>query len=126
MIEALRFCTLNESEGIYLDGDVIVVALPDHPWGVEDKRVHAVCEVEDPEIEAKLLQKQANGIVHPVLSYPYADYEIIPNNAEPVVKAVSTKHVDISSLHEDRQITVRDRTTPVNKLTQSECSLKDR
>ena len=73
MIEALRFCTLNESEGLYRDGDVIVVALPNHPWGTEDKRVHAVCEVEDPDMESLLLAKRANGAAYPVISYPYAD-----------------------------------------------------
>lgn len=126
MIEALRFCTLNESEGLYRDGDVIVVALPNHPWGTEDKRVHAVCEVEDPDMESLLLAKRANGDAYPVISYPYADYEIEEGNAAPIVRAVSTKHVDISLLDDNRQILVRDRTTPVNKLTESECTLKDR
>lgn len=76
MLEAQATIIEDENDpDVHRAGDIIVVALPGHPWGTLDQVRFLVVEWEDAELEAALLARRAAGEPWPVKSYPYAEFE---------------------------------------------------
>lgn len=60
--------------GIKKSGDIILVKLEGEPWGTKEIKHFIRFKFEDPELEAKLLEKKKAGEPHPVIVYPYMTY----------------------------------------------------
>lgn len=74
MLEAQ--CSLIESgDGVSQQGDIIIVALPNHPWGTKDRTNFLIVQWEDALFESQLLSRRATGEEWPVISLPYSIME---------------------------------------------------
>lgn len=71
MIVAQIHILPSNPDHIIQTGDVVVVALPDHPWGTMDDQHFALVEWHDPELEYQLILERANDNPFPVIAYPY-------------------------------------------------------
>ncbi len=86
-------CTINPSRGILTQGDVLLLALPDRPWGRLDRKMLLVVEWEDAEMEQRLLDRRRAGEAHPVITLPYAR-----RDAKGKTIKMSTRAVDCTLL----------------------------
>lgn len=73
-------------------GDVLVLALPDHPWGTLDRKHLLIVEWVDDVMERRLLARVKAGERHPVITLPYAT-----RNQQRLVTR-STQRVDMDSV----------------------------
>lgn len=73
MLEAQVAIVGNQS-GTKQPGDIIVVALPGHPWGTQDAVEYVIVEWDDPALESVLVDRRQRGESWPVTSLPYAEF----------------------------------------------------
>lgn len=75
MIEALVSARTQGEVALKKSGDIVCVKLAGSPWGSKEKG--AVIQWVDDAVEAELSAMQKAGEPHPVIVYPYAEYEKI-------------------------------------------------
>lgn len=92
-----------------LKGDILVAALPGHPWGRLDKVHLLVIQWQDDALELQLLQRHKLGEAWPVESYPYiatsagkvaADGAVITTR----IDLLSTKRINLDPRHADKTV----------------------
>lgn len=116
MLEAQ--CSLKSSaDGIAQQGDVIVVALPGHPWGTLDRKHLLVVKWEDQDLEDRLTTRRKDGEDWPVISLPYAVRgEVNSRNFRPLLQR-STEAVDIDALSIKKDVLDIDKEVPILEFT---------
>jgi hypothetical protein len=72
MLEALIDINAPDA-GAKAPGDVIVLALSRHPWGIGEREEFAVLAWNDPDWEATLVAAQTTENPWPIASYPYVE-----------------------------------------------------
>jgi hypothetical protein len=63
-------------KGIKCRDDIIVALLPEHEYSETEQKQFLRIEIDDPILEAKLLDQLAAGERRPVLIHPYAEYAL--------------------------------------------------
>ncbi len=86
-------CTINPNRGKLRQGDVLLLALPDRPWGRLDRKMLLVVEWEDAVMEQRLMDMRRAGNQHPILVAPYA-----VRDANGRVARFSSKTLDCAAL----------------------------
>lgn len=116
----LAQCSLRDSgDDVTREGDVIVLALPGHPWGTQDAVRFLIVEWEDEDAEQVLLNRRAAGEPWPVISLPYAEKK---EKERGRLKRRSFLRVDIEAL--PHKCEVRDRTRHTRTLGCKEYHVK--
>lgn len=102
-------------------GDIIVLALPGHPWGEKDKKNLFVVEWDDQEKEDVLIARQKQGEPWPVLTTPYK----VMKQEGPVLRMVlrSTEAVDIEALDASTKVAILDPSVKVDTISLEDYSV---
>ena len=103
-------CSLREDQQGAQKGDVIVLALPDHPWGTLDRKRLFIVEWEDPVMEQRLLSMQGRENPHPVIVHPYAI------RTDTRITQRATLKVDMDSLTDKQTYLDRTVTKPILRV----------
>lgn len=93
MLEALA-SHRSSADGSIESGDIIVLALPGHPWGMMERKSFVIVEWDSLDMLHRLLARQKTGETWPVISHPYAVIE-----KHKLVKR-STHGIDLKSIPE--------------------------
>lgn len=105
-------------------GDVVVVALPDHPWGILDKKRYLIVEWDDPALEKRLLDQRAAGHEFPVITYPYAVWKAPdPTTGAKQLALRSTEAVNVTAMA-DYQTLIADVTKDKPVYTEQDYTVK--
>lgn len=118
MLEAL--CSLRVSEdGVAREGDIIVLALPGHPWGTQELKRFIVVKWDDPQIEAVLLGRQKE-FTWPIIGVPYAT--MVRSTGR--MKLRSAKGVDVATITRLPSADVKDPTLTKPVLDAADYSIR--
>lgn len=117
MVELLEAqCSLrpDSADGVYREGDIIVIALAGHPWGSGDRKEFVIVQWPDDRIEQQLVERVKVGEQWPVAAHPYAVIEPVKNTPRNkiafLLKQRSVHAVDVRELSESRAVPVFDKT----------------